>query len=245
MNQHNTVEKMRTMRLTTMANLYHQTITENLFGDLSTDDYMAMLIDNEWEDRQRKRIDNLMKTAGFKTNASAQNIDYKSSRNLDKTVTQRLLTLNFIKNKENIIITGPTGVGKSYLAQVFGNQTCQLLYRTKYFITARFFDQAKLSRLEGTYLKFINQLNKCNLIILDDFGLHAMEQADRQVLLDLIEDCHQKSSLIICSQIPVSSWHSLIGEGTIADAILDRVVYSSHRIELKGESLRKKQTLNK
>jgi DNA replication protein DnaC len=244
MNQNSTVEKMRAMRMTTMANLYHQSISENLFGELTTDDFMTMLIDNEWEDRQRKRIENLLKAAGFKCNASAQNIDYQSNRNLDKNITQRLLTLNFMKNKENIIVTGPTGVGKSYLAQAIGNQACQMLYRTKYFITSRFFDQAKLSRLEGTYHKFINQLNKCNLVILDDFGLHSLEQADRQVLLDLIEDCHQKASMIICSQIPVSSWHNLIGEGTIADAILDRVVYSSHRIELKGESLRKKQKLN-
>jgi len=244
MNQNSTVEKMRAMRMRTMANLYDQTITENLYGDLTTDDYMAMLIDCEWEDRQHKRIETLIRTAGFKTNVSAQNIDYLSNRNLDKNVAQRLLTLNFLKHKENIIITGPTGLGKSYLAQAIGNQACQMLFRTRYFITSRFFDQAKLARLEGSYLKFIGQLYKSNLIILDDFGLHAMEQADRQVLLDLIEDCYQKTSMIICSQIPVSSWHDLIGEGTIADAILDRVVYSSHRIELKGESLRRKQKLN-
>jgi DNA replication protein DnaC len=244
MNPHNTLEKMRLMQLTTMARLYHQNLSEKLYQELSLDDFLSLLVDQEWEERQRTKINNLIRAAGFRSSVSAHDIDYQGQRNLDKTLMQRLLSLGFLKNRENIIITGSTGVGKSYLGQVLGHQSCQMLYKTRYFITARFFDEAKLARLDGSYLKFIRKLQKLPLLILDDFGLHSMDQTDRQILLDLIEERHQKASTIFCSQIPVSKWHSLIGEGTIADAILDRIVYSSHRIELKGESLRKKHSLN-
>lgn len=244
MNIHTTIEKMRTMRMPTMASLYHQAITDHLFKDLSNDDFVSMLVDSEWEARQKRRIANLIKRAGFKQNASATDIDYSASRGLDKTSMQRLLSLQFLQNAENIIITGPTGVGKSYLGQAIGVQACQMLHRTAYFVTARYFDTTKLAKLDGSYLKLIKQLQKFELLILDDFGLHSLDQADRQFLLDVIEQRAGKASTIFSSQIPVSSWHELIGESTIADAILDRVVHSSHRIELKGESLRKKQRLN-
>jgi DNA replication protein DnaC len=244
MNPHATLEKMRMLRLSTMANLYHQTLSENLYQGMNLDDYLSLLIDNEWESRQRSRINSLLKAATLRADASVHNIDYQSQRNLDKTVLQRLLSLSFIKNKENIIITGPTGVGKSYLAQAFGHQACMMLTRTKYYLTARFFDEASLAKLDGSYMKLLKKLQKVDLLILDDFGLHAIDQQGRQLLLDLIEDRHQRASIIFCSQIPVSKWHALIGESTIADAILDRVINSSHRLELNGESLRKKLSLN-
>jgi len=243
MNPNNTVDKMHSMRIKTMAELYHRSLTENLYNDLSIDDFMAMLVDSEWEERQRRKIANLIKQAGFKVHASVPDIDYHPDRGIDKTTIQRLAGLTFIKNAENIILTGATGVGKSYLAQALGNLACQMLFKTRYFITGRFFDAAKLARLDGTYVKLMGQLQKTDLLILDDFGLHNIDQTSRPILLDVIEQRHGVRSTIISSQIPVSQWHGLIGEGTIADAILDRLVYSSHRIELKGESQRKKQRL--
>jgi DNA replication protein DnaC len=244
MNTFNTVEKMKAMRMNSMADIYHQSLTQNVYQQMNQDEFTALMIDTEWEDRQHRKIARLITNAHFQTNASAADIDYKSARKLDKMVAQRLLSLVFMKSNENIIITGPTGVGKSYLAQALGHQACQMLHTTRYFVTSRFFDEARLAKLEGTYLKMIKQLAQVNLLIIDDFGLSSIDKTDRQVLLEIIEERHQKQSTIISSQIPVSAWHDLIGEGTIADAILDRLVYSSHRIELQGESLRSKQQLS-
>lgn len=244
MNPQQTLEKMRAMRLRTMADLYQQSLAGPVLAELSLDEVMATLIDAEWEERQQRKIAGLIKRAGFRQQAAATDIDYHPDRGLDKTMIGRLLSLNFVRKAENLIITGPTGTGKSWLGQAIGRQACLMLYKTRYFVTARFFDEAKLAKLDGSWPKLLKNLYKTDLLILDDFGLHAMDPADRQLLLDLIETRHQAASTILCSQIPVSGWHKLIGEGTIADAILDRVVYSSHRIELKGESLRKKQHLN-
>jgi DNA replication protein DnaC len=243
MNPHNTLEKMRAMRLPAMAELYHQSLDRNLYNELSLDEVMATLIDAEWEDRQQRKIAGLIKRADFRQQAAATDIDYHPDRGLDKTIMGRLLSLNFIRRAENLIITGPTGTGKSWLGQAIGRQACLMGLKTRYFVTARFFDEAKLAKLDGSWPKLLKKLCKTDLLILDDFGLHPMDPADRQLLMDLIETRHQESSTILCSQIPVSGWHKLIGEGTIADAILDRVVYSSHRLELSGESLRKKQRL--
>jgi DNA replication protein DnaC len=243
MNPHNTLEKMRAMRLKTMAELYQQSLKGTLYNELSIDEVMASLIDAEWEDRQQRKIAGLIKRAGFRQQAAATDIDYHPERRLDKTMMGRLLSLSFVKNAENLIITGPTGTGKSWLGQAIGHQACLMMRKTRYFVTARFFDAAKLAKLDGSWPNLLKQLSKTDLLILDDFGLHPMDPADRQLLMDLIEIRHSNASTILCSQIPVSGWHKLIGEGTIADAILDRVVYSSHRIELKGESLRKKQRL--
>lgn len=243
MNPHNTLEKMRAMRLRTMAELYQQSLSSNSCQHLSLDEVMTTLIDAEWEDRQQRKIAGLIKQAGFRQQASATDIDYHPDRGLDKTMMGRLLNLTFVKGAENLIITGPTGTGKSWLGQAIGHQGCLMQLKTRYFVTARFFEEAKLAKLDGSWPKLLKSLQKTDLLILDDFGLHPMDPADRQLLMDLIETRHQTASTILCSQIPVSGWHKLIGEGTIADAILDRVVYSSHRLELKGESLRKKQRL--
>ena len=144
----------------------------------------------------------------------------------------------------NIIITGPAGIGKSYLAQALGHQACHRLHKTQYYILARLFDHVRKYQVEGKYLKYLKALHKTQLLIIDDFGLHPFKKGDAQILLDVIENRHLRASTIINSQIPVNQWHQLIGEGTIADAILDRVVNTAHRIKLDGHSLRKKMKLS-
>ena len=151
----------------------------------------------------------------------------------------RLITLQFIEQKENLIITGPSGVGKSYLSEAIGRQACLRGYSAIYHVTARLFNKMKLAKVDGTYIKELKKISSAKLLLLDDFGLQSMDNTSREVLMDIIDERHTKSSTIISSQIPVSAWYDIIGESTIADAILDRLVNSSHRINLSGESLRK------
>lgn len=235
-----TIEKLKSMRLGAMAHLHLQHVQGNQFEGITCDEYLAILTDHQWEDRENKKIERLLKQAGFRQDANLADISYSPDRNLDRNMFTRLSTLDFITRKENIIVNGASGVGKSHLAQALGNQACLSGLKTLYCITARLFKKLKLSKVDGTYLKELEKLTKTELLILDDFGLQAFDNQDRETLMDIIDDRHGKKSTIISSQIPVSAWYEIIGgEGTIADAILDRIVNSSHRIDLKGESLRK------
>jgi DNA replication protein DnaC len=152
----------------------------------------------------------------------------------------RLADGSFIDKKENILITGATGVGKSYLASAFGHQACQLGYRTLYFNTQKLFSKLKMMKADGSYTREMTKIEKYELLILDDFGLQQLDNTARMILLEIIEDRHGRKSTIIASQLPVAKWYEIIGDSTVADAILDRMVHTAHRLELKGESLRKK-----
>jgi len=244
MNNQNTIEKMKQMRLTAMAETYYNSLQNNMHKDYTMDQYIALLVDQEWDHRHNKRIKNLIASAGFRYPASIQDVDYSASRSLDKTTFERLALLDFIKSKENVIICGATGTGKSYLAQALGYNACLMQHKTLYFNFARLMDQIKLSKLEGTYLKLMKKIEKSDLLILDDFGLTAFDDSSRNAFMDIVEMKYDRSSIIIAAQIPVKCWHETIGEGTVADAILDRLVYSSHRINLTGESMRKNKMKN-
>jgi DNA replication protein DnaC len=239
MNNYQTIEKLRQLRLKAMAELHHQNIHQQQLGSFTADEYLALLIDHEWEDRQQKKLNRLLKAASFKQRATALEVDYLHHRNLDKNAFIRLCTLSFLQRKENVIITGPAGVGKSYLAQTLGNQACTQGLKVRYSGCARLLSELKLAKLDGTYPKELRKLQRTHLLILDDFGLQAIDNTAREILMDIVDDRYNEASTVLCSQIPVSAWHATIGEGTIADAILDRIVNSSHRIDLNGDSLRK------
>lgn len=239
MSKNQTIEKLKDMRLNAMASMHQHHLQNNMYNDVTPDEYLSVLTDHEWEERQNNKIQRLIKQATFRQKATIVDIDYASARNLDKNMFNRLTSLDFITKKENVILTGASGVGKSYLAQALGHQACLMGFKTQYFISSRLSNQLKLAKVDGTYHKEINKLMKNDVLILDDFGLKAFDNHAREALMDIIEDRHNTKSTILASQIPVSTWYDIIGEGTIADAILDRLINSSHRISLNGESLRK------
>ena len=206
----------------------------------TNDELIAYLVQSEWDDRHNRRIERLTKSARFRYTAVMEAIDYRPSRQLDKNLVRRLGSCGFIQKRENILITGSTGVGKSYLASAIGHQACSMGRKVMYFNTAKLFTMLKTSKADGSYHKLINKLEKQDLLILDDFGLKPLDNINRHALMEIIEDRHGKKSTIIASQLPVSKWHDIIGERTLADAILDRLVHTAHRIDIKGESMRRK-----
>lgn len=238
-----TTEKMKEMKFFGMQKAFELSMETNATKDFTTDEFIAYLVDAEYNDRQTRKMKRLIQSARFRYAAEIEQVHYLRSRGLDKNQLLRLATGNFIQRKENIIITGPTGVGKSYIASALGHQMCIYGYRVLYYNTAKLFSLLKMSKADGSYFKYINRIEKQDLLILDDFGLYPLDEQSKLALLEIIEDRHGKRSTIITSQMPVKNWHELLENQTIADAILDRIVHTSHRIELKGESLRKKQTV--
>ena len=223
-----------------MSTSYHEDLQKGQLSDYTLAEYLAKLTDAEWEYRQNRKMVNLKRGANFREQAHPLNIDYTIARHLDKGVMQRLLSLQFLHKGENIIFTGLTGTGKSYLAQAIGTKACEMLHRTFYFSMSRFTDDAAANKIQGNYTKWLKKLQLAPLLILDDFGLTTIDSTTRKALMDVIDYRYAKKSTIIVSQIPVKNWHPLIGEDTIADAILDRIIHNSHRIELKGESMRRR-----
>jgi len=197
-----TIEKMKDMRLHGMSEIYHRSMKEYLFSNYSTDVFIQLLIDTEWETRQNNKTKNLIKTASFRMSVSSKDIDYTSKMNLDKNMFERLLSLLFIEQKENIIITGATGVSKSYLAHALGYTACQNKIKTIYFNASQMMDNLKLAKLDGTYTNIMKRIQKSEKLTIDDFGLQPFETHARQVLMEIIEDRHQRSSIIITSQVP-------------------------------------------
>ena len=236
-----TMQLMKEMRLYGMHRAFTTTMeTGAPSTGYTNDELIAYLVQCEWDDRHNRRIERLTKSARFRYTAVMEAIDYRPSRQLDKNLVRRLGSCGFIQKRENILITGSTGVGKSYLASAIGHQACSMGRKVMYFNTAKLFTMLKTSKADGSYHKLINKLEKQDLLILDDFGLKPLDNINRHALMEIIEDRHGKKSTIIASQLPVSKWHDIIGERTLADAILDRLVHTAHRIDIKGESMRRK-----
>lgn len=209
-------------------------------NELSLTEGLEILLQAEQQERENRRFDRLQKVARFRYQASVEEMRFDASRGIDKALITRLATGEYLSKGESVLITGATGCGKSFIASALGHQACAQGYKVVYFNTQKLLMKTKMSRAEGTIFKLFEDISKAALLILDDFGLTHLEHQQQLDLMEMIEDRHARSSTIIASQLPVSSWFDVIGEETIADAILDRLVHTSHRIELKGESLRKK-----
>lgn len=236
-----TLDKMRSMRLFGMLQSFEAVLQNASFKSFSQDELIAHLVDAEWEDRHNRRLERLLRNARFRYQASLNEMDYHTPRGLDKGLILRLSNGDYIRKAENVIIIGPTGVGKSFIASALGHQACMLGLRTFYANTYKLFSNLKMAKADGSYQKLIRRMEKQELLILDDFGLKPMDANARMALMEIIEDRHQRCATIITTQLPVKHWHEAIGESTVADAIMDRLVHSAHRINLSGESMRKKK----
>jgi DNA replication protein DnaC len=235
------MNKMKQMKFHGMARAFKASLEPGTDLSYTADELVAHLIDAEWDDRQNRSIDMKIKSARFRYRAALEDIHYGADRNMDKNQIMRFTDCSFIDKAENVLITGSTGIGKSYLASALGHYACSKGYRVAYYNVPKLFTRLKMAKADGSYIKEVAKIERQHLLILDDFGIQPFDAQSRAMLLELIEDRHGKAALIITSQIPVSKWHEVIGEQTIADAVLDRIVHGSHRVELKGESMRRKR----
>ena len=240
MNNHATIEKMSQMRLHGMIRAFESTMQASIRKKFTADELLGYLIDAEWDDRHNRKIERLIKAAKFRYQASMEQINYSANRNLDKNLMLRLSDCGWIKKNQDIIVTGLTGNGKSFIASALGRQGCMFEHRVRYFNCKKLFSKLKSAKADGTYAREINRIQKQDVIVIDDFGLPTFDADSRMALLEIMEDRHGIKSTIIASQFPIKNWHDIIGEPTIADAICDRIIHNAHRIELKGESMRKK-----
>ena len=233
------ISKLREMKLYGMSNAYQTSL--EMKQPVTADELLNILVEAEWQERNNRMQSRKITQAQFRYQAHISELDFSADRKLDKLSIMRLADCSFIERGQNIIITGKTGAGKSYLASALGRQACLKGVNVMYANTTRLFSSLKMSKADHSYPQEIKQISKRQLLILDDFGLEPLDGESRLILLDILEDRHERFSTIITSQLPVSCWHEVIGEPTLADAILDRVVHASHRIEIEAkQSMRKK-----
>jgi len=240
-----TLQKMRQMKFYGMYHTFKTCLENGRNSNYTADELISFLVDSEWDDRNNRRIDRNIQNAKFRYKANLEQLFFDTDRNLDKNQLMRFAECDFINKAENILVTGSTGIGKSYIASAIGNQACTMGYKVLYASSEKLFSRLKIAKVDGSYIKEITRIEKQDLLILDDFGMQPFDNASRSALMEIIEDRHSKRSTIITSQLPVQKWHDAIGEKTVADAVLDRIVHDAHRIELVGESLRKRKTINK
>ena len=228
------------MKLFGMEQSFRALLDSHTSEQLTSDEVISTIVQAEWDDREMRKITRGLRNARFRYHASIEEIDYLHPRGLDKNQFVRFIDCSYIQRHESILVCGPTGVGKSFIVSALGNQACMKGYKVYYRNAQKLFRALKLAKADGSYLKEMTKIEKQDLFILDDFGLQPLDNQNSLILLEILEDRHDKHSTVISSQLPVSKWYDIIGENTLADAILDRLINGSHKINLKGESMRKK-----
>ncbi len=241
MNVTETMSKMKELRFHGMYSMYEELRTNSMADSLSHDELVGHLIDAEWDERYNRKINRLIYSAGFRYKAHIDEISFSENRNIEKNTVISLGRCNWIEKGENILLSGATGTGKSFIACALGHQACLKKMKVRYANCMKLFSQLKYAKADGTYFKEMKQIQKQDLLILDDFGLKPFDGETRLILLELLEDRYGNTSTIISSQIPVALWFDIIGDKTIADAICDRFIHNAEKIELKGGSMRKKK----
>jgi len=236
-----TIEKLESLRLTGMAAALREQMEMDGLEQMGFEERLGLLIDRESSVRETRRLRSRLKKAKLRQNACIEDIDFSQSRGLDRTLVMKLSDCQWIEKHHNLIITGPTGVGKSYLACAFGQKACREGFTTAYHRMSRLFEDLALAKGDGRYVKLLKALSKTDLLILDDYGLSRLNSEQCHDLLEILEDRYGLRSTLVTSQLPVKHWHEQIGDPTLADAILDRLVHNAYKINLKGGSMRKKK----
>ncbi len=238
---HPTLEQMAALGLTGMADAWRALADQDPGQALDRDEWLGLMLDREVATRADKRFANRLRNAKMRfPNACIEDVDFAATRGLDRRQILALAQGDWIKAKEQIILTGQTGTGKTWLACAFGHQAARLDHSVLYVRMPRLFEDMAMARLDGRFPRLVEKLSRVQLLVLDDWGTHGLADQQRLDLLELFEERYQRRSTIITAQLPVSGWHDMIGEPTIADAILDRIVHNAHRINLKGDSMRRR-----
>jgi len=239
---HPTIDKLETLRLSGMVGALREQWKTPDINQLSFEERLGLLTDREVDVRETKRLQSRLKKAKLRQSASLEDIDYRQPRGLDKSLIIKLADCQWISKHQNLIVTGPTGAGKSYLACAFAQKACREGYNTSYVRMSRLFEDLGLAKGDGRYSKILASLAKTDLLVLDDYGLAKLTREHRHDLLEILEDRYGVRSTLVTSQLPLEHWHEQIGDPTLADAIMDRLVHNAHKIQLKGGSMRKKNS---
>jgi DNA replication protein DnaC len=234
-----TLEKLNAMKLHGMTNYLRGWLEKAPDKDVSATDLVGLLADAEWMYRENKKLSARLQHAKLRQQACLEEIDYGHARGLTKAQVMELSTSKWVEGRQNVLLTGPTGVGKSFLACALGQKACRDGYSVVYRRASRLFDELAQARADGTHPHVLKRLAKAQVLILDDFGLEPLGAAERKELLEVLEDRYQVSSTVVTSQLEPKDWHAVIGDATLADAILDRLVHNAHRLKLAGDSIRK------
>jgi DNA replication protein DnaC len=236
-----TLEQMGKLRLFGMQHSFRGMLESKSCQQFTIDQLLATLIQAEWEEHENRKIERLIRNARFRYHSSLDEIDYQYPRGLDKNLMLRLIDCNYLKRAENILVTGATGLGKSHIMSALGNQACLMGYKVMYRNTQKLFNALRLARVDGSYVRELKKIEKQDLLIVDDFGLQPLDSMACLALMEIIEDRFAVRSIIIGSQLPLEKWYEVITEKSVADAVLDRLLNSSHKLILKGESMRRKK----
>ncbi len=237
---HPTLDQLKDLKLTGMADAFVEMQAQDQAADLGHAEWLALLLDREAANRSTKRVNMRLRGAKLRhIGASVEDVDYRSRRQLDKALFQQLATCKWIKDHRCLLITGPCGIGKTWLGCALGQKACRHDYTVIYKRAARLFAELELAHGDGRFPRLFRSLVKADLLILDDWGPERLNASQRRDLMEIVEDRYGTGSTLITSQLPVDKWHDVIGEPTFADAILDRLVHNAYRLELNGPSMRK------
>jgi DNA replication protein DnaC len=237
---HPTLDKLRELKLTGMAEAFCEQLQKPM-PDLDFEARLGFLIEREWYLRDNRRLTRRLQQAKLQQSACVEDIDFKHPRGLNKAVIQEMSRCQWVRQHLNVLITGPTGCGKTYLACALAHKACLMGFTTRYYRLPRLWLELKVSKADGTYANWLTQMAKVDILILDDWGLVAPDVEQRRDLLEILDDRYQKRSTIITSQLPTTVWHEHLNDATLADAILDRLMHNATKLELTGDSLRKMQ----